>query len=31
MGLRQTKKHSERNHQQNEKAAYRMGENTCKW
>ena len=32
VGLHQTKKllHSERNHQQNGKATYEMGENTCK-
>ena len=32
MGLHQTKKflHNKGNNQQNEKAAYRMGENTCK-
>ena len=33
MGLHQTKKllHSEGNYQQNEKAAYWMGEGICKW
>ena len=33
MGLHQAKKHfhSKRNYQQNEKGAYWMGEDICKW